>query len=101
MELKRIAGILFLSFLSIFLGVQIFTFWSREREASADFLKVEEKFKKAQLDNAALQRELEYLAEPVNLEKELRARFNYKGAGEKMIIIVPPPSATSSSPPHR
>ena len=35
------------------------------------------------------------LYKPDNLEKELRARFNYKAIGEKMIIIVPENSSTS------
>ena len=34
---------------------------------------------------------------PANLEKELRARFNYREPGEKLIIIVPQAGSGSSS----
>ena len=37
------------------------------------------------------------IAAEMNLEKELRARFNYKKPGETMIIIVPEPSSTAST----
>jgi cell division protein FtsB len=40
-------------------------------------------------ENDELRKEIDYLSWPENLEKELRARFNYKKPGEKMIIIVP------------
>jgi cell division protein FtsB len=40
-------------------------------------------------ENADLQSDIEYFSRPENLEKELRAKFNYKKPGEKMMIIVP------------
>ena len=40
-------------------------------------------------ENSDIQSEIEYFSHPENLEKELRARFNYKKPGEKMIIITP------------
>lgn len=43
-----------------------------------------------EIDSRNLKADLEYLADPANLEKELRGRFNYKNPGEKLIIIVPP-----------
>lgn len=43
-----------------------------------------------EIDSRNLKADLEYLADPANLEKELRSRFNYKNPGEKLIIIVPP-----------
>lgn len=46
-----------------------------------------DKFKK---DSFQLQADLEYFKEPENLAKELRGRFNYKKADEKLIIVVPP-----------
>lgn len=40
-------------------------------------------------ENEKLKSEIEYFSVPENLEKELRAKFNYKKPGEKMIIIAP------------
>ncbi len=40
-------------------------------------------------DRAEIQSGIEYFSRPENLEKELRAKFNYKKPGEKMIIVVP------------
>jgi len=40
-------------------------------------------------ENANLKSEIEYFSIPENLEKELKSRFNYKDAGEKMMIVVP------------
>ncbi|MFA5099067.1 MAG: hypothetical protein WC461_02525 [Candidatus Paceibacterota bacterium] len=40
-------------------------------------------------ENAKLKSDIEYFSIPENLEKELKARFNYKDAGEEMMIVVP------------
>ncbi len=40
-------------------------------------------------ENAKIKSEIEYFSRPENLEKELRAKFNYKKPEEKMIIVVP------------
>ncbi len=40
-------------------------------------------------ENTKLKSDIEYFSIPENLEKELRLRFNYKEAGEKMMIVVP------------
>lgn len=48
-------------------------------------------------ESAVLQADLTYFAEPENLLKELRARFNYKKPGEKLIIIVSPENIASTT----
>lgn len=40
-------------------------------------------------DNEKLKQDIDYFSEPYNLEKELRAKFNIKLPGEKLIIIIP------------
>jgi cell division protein FtsB len=40
-------------------------------------------------ENGFLMSEINYFSNPENLEKELRSKFNYRDAGEKMMIIVP------------
>ena len=47
-------------------------------------------------DNADLKEKIGYYSNPRNLEKELRARFNYRLPNEKLIIVVPKKEATSS-----
>jgi len=40
-------------------------------------------------ENVKIKSEIEYFSLPENLEKELRAKFNYRKPEEKMIIVVP------------
>lgn len=40
-------------------------------------------------DRAEIKSGIEYFSRPENIEKELRAKFNYKKPEEKMIIVVP------------
>lgn len=58
----------------------------------AEFSALGGKIENLKKENALLQADSEYFKDPANLEKELRARFNYKNPGEKMIIVVPPKS---------
>ena len=92
----KIAAIVVFSIILIFLGVQIVSFLKQEHQLSSDLSDVQTRLTKAQADQATLQEESQYLANPANLEKELRARFNYKKPGETMVIIVPPQSSTAS-----
>jgi len=50
---------------------------------------LEEKAAALQKENGQLNGQLEYLANPENLLKEVKSRFNYRREGEKLIIIVP------------
>lgn len=40
-------------------------------------------------ESQKLRADLEYFADPENLIKELKSKFNYKKPGEKLIIVVP------------
>ena len=40
-------------------------------------------------ENTNLKSNIEYFSNSENLEKELKSKFNYKKAGEKMMIVVP------------
>jgi uncharacterized protein YlxW (UPF0749 family) len=94
MGIKKILLIAALSLVIIFICVQAFGFWREEKDLSAQLADIEARFTKAQADNANLKQDLEYLSNPVNLEKELRTRFNYKTPGETMVVIVPAQSST-------
>ena len=45
-------------------------------------------------DNKRLASDIEYLKNPENLVKELKAQFNYRAPDEKLLIIVPSPTGT-------
>jgi cell division protein FtsB len=96
----KIIALIILSALIVFLCVQIYLFWTEKGKISGEFEEVKSKLNETKVDQARLQAELDYLANPANLEKEIRARFNLKKPGEKTIIIIPeanPSSASSSS----
>jgi hypothetical protein len=84
--------------LLILVGVQAFSFVREEHQLSGNLNDVQNRLVQAQAQEANLQAETQYLANPANLEKELRADFNYKKPGETMIIIVPAQSSTTQTP---
>ena len=94
MSIKKILLIAALALVIIFLGVKVYGFWAQERDLSAQLADIQARYDKAQADNESLKQDIEYLANPVNLEKELRSRFNYKTPGETMVVIVPNQSST-------
>ena len=84
-----------LSIVLVFIGIRAFSFWAEERDLRQSVNDVNTRLMAAKNDAANLQAETEYLSNPANLEKELRAEFNYAKPGEKMIVIVP--AQTSST----
>jgi septum formation initiator len=90
----KIAAAVVLFLVMIFLGVQVYSFFGQERTLDANLADIQLRLTNEKSDEADLENEVQYLSNPINLEKELRARFNYKKPGETMIIIVP--SATST-----
>lgn len=94
----KIAAAILLLIGLVLVGVRVYSFFGEERQLNHDLADIEARLMKAKIDEANLEAETRYLANPANLEKELRARFNYKKPGEKMIIIVPSLNmATSTS----
>ncbi|OGZ00408.1 MAG: hypothetical protein A2945_03635 [Candidatus Liptonbacteria bacterium RIFCSPLOWO2_01_FULL_52_25] len=91
----KLFAVVILSVLLLVLAAQIYTFTGRAREAEQGFLDFKKKLDQARADQIEFQSELDYYLNPVNLEKELRARFNYRAPDEKLIILVPRGSSTS------
>jgi len=81
----------------ILLGMRIFSFIKQDQQLSQTLSETQARLEKAQADEANLSAELQYLENPENLQKELRAQFNYKKPGETMMIIVPGASSTAAS----
>lgn len=97
MPVKKVIIIALLSLAIIFLGVKAYSFWTQEKNLNAQLSDIGQRLTKAQSDEVNFQNDVQYLANPVNLEKELRSRFNYKAPGETMIIMVPTQSSTVTS----
>lgn len=84
---------LFLVFF-IFFGYQIYKISLEAAEANSKLAEFKSEKEAMESDNRSLKAQIEYFADPRNLEKELRARFNVRLPGEKLIIVVPAPQQT-------
>jgi hypothetical protein len=98
-EMKYAAAIA-LAVIIIFVGMKVYSFWGEERRLSRNLADIEVRLTTAKAAGVNLQSDVEYLANPLNLEKELRSRFNYKKQGETMIVIVPEQSSTATTSPQ-
>ena len=92
----KIAGIIILLFLLLVIGSQIYAYWVRARASETELEKLQGDLARARIEEEKLKADLLYYQNPANLEKELRARFNYRDPGEKLIILVPSTSTTST-----
>ncbi|MEK7195818.1 MAG: hypothetical protein AAB659_01085 [Patescibacteria group bacterium] len=78
-------------FLALFIlfGYQIYKISLEAGDASSRLSELKSEKDVVESDNNNLKSQIEYFADPRNLEKELRARFNVRLPGEKLIIVVP------------
>ena len=93
----KIAAIVVLPVFLVIIGVQVYSFVAQEWHLGSELADVQANLIKAQSQETSLHQENEYLSNPENLEKELRARFNYKKPGETMVIIEPATKTTTST----
>ena len=93
----RIAIIVILSVILVFLVVQIWYFYSRGEAATDALSEASEKLDTAKADYESLEADADYYGQTANIEKELRARFNYKRPDETMIVVVPTSTSTATS----
>jgi hypothetical protein len=87
--------IVILIFFLVFLVSQLWYFYGESGAAEVELNKLKAELDQARRDREALTADYEFYLNPKNLEKELRARFNYRLPGEKLIIIVPPQASSS------
>lgn len=78
-----IASILILAFLS----VQLFNFFKSNSELSHKLGTASFEAKRMAADNDRVKADLDYYSHSENLAKELKAKFDYKIPGEKLIKI--------------
>ncbi len=72
-----------------YLGYQAYVLQSQRIEIKKEFGEIQSQYEELQSDSKRLNEDIEYISDPHNLEKELRARFNYRSPNEKLIIVVP------------
>ena len=58
-------------------------------KAIADLNSAKDELNRLEAETAKLTDDIEYYSDPHNLEKVLRAQFNYRAPDEKLIIVVP------------
>ncbi|MEK7181108.1 MAG: septum formation initiator family protein [Patescibacteria group bacterium] len=80
------------------LSFELYSLWGRNRAATSDLQQAQKKLQEVKIDQNKLKAELNYLVNPINLEKEVRSRFNLKLPGEKAVIIIPKTTSTTSTP---
>lgn len=70
-------------------SVQTLKLFGKERDMNKQLQTSREKMESLSQENADLQAQIDYMSRKENLEKELRAKFNYKRPDEKVMIITP------------
>lgn len=93
----KIVVAVILGLVLVFVVSQVIFFVKDERSLSQTLADTENRLQEAETQEQNLSAEVNYLTDPANLEKELRARFNYTKPGETMIVIVASSTATSST----
>ena len=93
--MRRLVYIIFGVILVVLL-VQVYKMGSEGRTLSKEMKEVNKELELVETDNIDLKEKIGYYANPRNLEKELRARFNYRLPNEKLIIVVPKKESSTS-----
>ena len=91
----RIVAVIALSILIILMGIQAGLFYTKKVTLEKQHAQVIEQAKQADAEYKTLEADYQYYQNPANLEKELRARFNFHLPDEKLIVIVPKASGIS------
>lgn len=78
-----------LALIIIVVSAQTIKLFGKERDLSSQLRMSGEKMELIGRENKELQAQIEYFSHKENLEKELRAKFNYKKPEEHTMIITP------------
>ena len=70
-------------------GFQLFLLFQKNSDLNAELSELKKKTDFFIKENSDLDSQINFLSRWENLEKELKSKFNYRKAGEKMMIIVP------------
>lgn len=94
----RFLIIFILAVLVVFLVIQIVSFSKQVGVTEKRYEELLAQLERVRHEYETLKTDYEYYLNPDNLEKELRARFNFTAPGEKLIIVVPSRSSTPAAP---
>ncbi|MBI2010702.1 MAG: septum formation initiator family protein [Candidatus Colwellbacteria bacterium] len=86
--MKRLVYLVFAVIFSLLL-IQLYRTDKARRELKREVTEVNEEMATVSADNDSLAEKIQYYSDPRNLEKELRARFNFRLPNERLIIVVP------------
>jgi hypothetical protein len=86
--MKTLIYIIFIVILAA-IAYQVYTVDSQRRDLKREMANVADELDLVNEDNKNLREQIDYFSDPRNLEKELRARFNYRLPFEKLIIVIP------------
>ena len=78
-----------LAVIIVFVSIKAFGLFGKGRDMGDQLQASKEKMELLSRENEDLQAQLNYFSHEGNLEKELRAKFNYKRPDEKIMIITP------------
>ena len=83
--------LIYFAFFVVFaiMGYQIYTTEKTRQALSNDLSNTNLEYQALVKDNAKLNDKIQYFSDSRNLEKEARAKLNYKVPGEKLIIVAP------------
>ena len=87
-DVAKIVISVFLFLFLAFVGSQIYVYEHKAADARTAYEEAKGRLEATQEDQAKLRSDLSYYSNPLNLEKELRARFNYHSPGERTLILV-------------
>ena len=71
------------------IGSQLYLLFKKGRDLSSELADLKEKVVFFNKENGVIEGQISFLSRWENFEKELKAKFNYKKIGEKMMIILP------------
>jgi len=96
---RHIAVLVLTALVVVLIGSRVYGLAKERAAARAELGTFRQKNQVIERDRMRIDAEQQFIANPDNLEKELRERLNYHAPGEREIIIVPPQNNPSSSTP--
>ncbi len=97
MSFKQITTLVVIGIFIVGIGSRVYGLVKERGVARDELHTVQQKASVIDSDRARINSQTDFIADPDNLEKELRSRFNYHKPGEREIIIVPAQTPTSST----
>lgn len=101
MKAATIAALVLVIAFFFVVSMEVVSYYGKRDAVVKELEALREKVEKAKSDNDRLRADIEYYSRTENLEKELRARFNYRKVGEQMIILVPRSSSSQTFAPRQ